>query len=257
MPASASRAAPDGATAPLIQLERVVKRYPRAGGDAGRQKGNDAHAEADGAALDDVTVLHGVDLAVARGEFVALQGTSGSGKSTLLHIIGLLDRPSSGRYLLEGRDVAGLPDDEASAVRNRAIGFVFQSFYLVPYISALDNVLMPGLYSGRSRSALRARGEALLAMVGLQDRARHRPSQLSGGQQQRVALARALINEPSLLLADEPTGQLDAATSREIMTLISDIHQRGATVVLVTHDEATAEYASRRVLVEDGRIVGG
>ncbi len=227
--------------ASLISLEGIAKSYP--------------HMDADDPS-GQTTVLHGVDLSVGAGEFLALQGTSGSGKSTLLHIIGLLDRPTAGRYSLEGRDVSGLPDDERSALRNRKIGFVFQSFYLVPYITALNNVMMPGLYGGISHSVLSKRAKELMDMVGLADRMDYKPSQLSGGQQQRVALARALVNEPSLVLADEPTGQLDSKTSSEIMALLDKVHGQGATVILVTHDEDTASYAKRRLLMEDGRIVG-
>ncbi|TVM16176.1 macrolide ABC transporter ATP-binding protein [Oceanidesulfovibrio indonesiensis] len=226
---------------PLITLEGIEKSYPRleSEGNSGR-----------------TTVLHDIDITVNTGEFLALQGTSGSGKSTLLHIIGLLDRPTAGRYSLEGRDVSGLPDDARSELRNRKIGFVFQSFYLVPYITALDNVMMPGLYGGVSHSALTRRARELMEMVGLSDRMGHKPSQLSGGQQQRVALARALVNEPSLVLADEPTGQLDSRTSGEIMSLLAKVHEQGATVILVTHDEDTASYAERRLRMEDGSIVG-
>ncbi len=201
-------------------------------------------------------VLHKVSLDVAEGEFVALQGPSGSGKSTLLHILGLLERASSGAYLLAGRDVSSLDDDAASDIRNQLIGFVFQSFHLIPYATALDNVLLPGLYDPGARGGeLRRRARELLDRVGLSERETFRPTKLSGGQQQRVALARALINEPRLILADEPTGQLDSATSREIMELLRDVHQAGKTIVVVTHDEETAAFASRRILLEDGRVV--
>ncbi len=201
------------------------------------------------------TVLAGVTLDIAAGEFAAIMGPSGSGKSTLLHILGLLDRPTSGSYRLGGRDTGELDDDALSRLRNQAIGFVFQSFYLVPYATALDNVLLPGLYSDTPGAALRRRGEALLAQVGLTAQAGHKPSQLSGGQQQRVALARALINDPDLILADEPTGQLDSATSAEIMGLLATVNREaGKTVIVVTHDQATAAYARRQILVHDGRI---
>ncbi|KUG29281.1 abc transporter, atp-binding protein [hydrocarbon metagenome] len=201
-------------------------------------------------------VLRDVTLSIAGGEFTAIQGPSGSGKSTLLHILGLLDRPTSGNYFLCGENVATLDDDALSARRNATIGFVFQSFYLIPYASALDNVLLPGMYADTPRHLLRERGLALLEQVGLADRAGHKPSQLSGGQQQRVALARALINNPDLILADEPTGQLDSKTGEEIMALLADINTRaGKTVVVVTHDDATAAYARRRILVHDGRVV--
>jgi len=202
----------------------------------------------------ETTVLKGVSMDIMPGEFVALQGPSGSGKSTLLHIIGLLDRPSSGSYFLRGSDVAGLSDDDQSAARNQLIGFVFQSFYLIPYATALDNVLLPGLYGNEPQAALRERAESILAQVGLSDRMHHKPSQLSGGQQQRVAMARALLNGPALILADEPTGQLDSRTSVEIMDLIAQVNTQGTTIIVVTHDETTAAYAKRRILVQDGRI---
>ncbi|WP_459934866.1 ABC transporter ATP-binding protein [Fundidesulfovibrio butyratiphilus] len=200
-------------------------------------------------------VLRGVSLSIAPGEFVALQGPSGSGKSTLLHILGLLDRPTSGRYLFQGQDIAGLSDDTLSGLRNQSIGFVFQSFYLIAYATALDNVLLPGLYGPRPQAESRKRALALLDRVGLADRAGHKPSQLSGGQQQRVALARALVNDPDVILADEPTGQLDSSTSAEIMDLLAQVNAQGKTIVVVTHDEHTAAYATRRVLVADGRLV--
>jgi putative ABC transport system ATP-binding protein len=219
----------------LITLDDVVKTYLQ-----GEQE---------------VPVLKGISLAIAPGEFVALQGPSGSGKSTLLHILGLLERPSGGRYLLEGADVAGLSDDRLSELRNRTIGFLFQSFYLVPYISALENVILPGLYGPAPGRQLRERAEDLLNQVGLSDRLHFKPGQLSGGQQQRVALARALFNDPRLLLADEPTGQLDSTTSVEILDLLATIHRQGRTLILVTHDEETAARAQRRIVLHDGRVV--
>ena len=192
-------------------------------------------------------VLSGIDLTIRAGEFVALQGTSGSGKSTLLHLLGLLDSPTGGSYRLLGRDVSGLSDDELSRIRNTVLGFVFQSFYLVPYATALENVMLPGMYSDLSQAELRARGLELLGRVGLADRVNFKPANLSGGQQQRVAMARALLNRPRLILADEPTGQLDSATSAEI----------GTTIVLVTHDENVAAQAGRVIRMADGRIVEG
>jgi len=224
-------------THPLVRIADVRRVYPQ--GDL------------------EIEVLKGVSLDIAQGEFVALQGPSGSGKSTLLHILGLLDRPTSGSYELDGRDVSGLCDDEQSEARGRLIGFVFQSFYLIPYITALDNVLLPALYSENAGAQARARAMELLGLVGLSDRMDFKPTQLSGGQQQRVALARALVNSPRMLLADEPTGQLDSTTSREIMELMSAINEQGTTVVVVTHDEATAAYARRRIIVVDGRVSHG
>ena len=200
-------------------------------------------------------VLRGVSLTLERGDFLALVGSSGSGKSTLLHILGVLDRPDAGSYLLNGHDVGGLDDEEASLIRSRFIGFVFQSFYLMPKASALENVMLPGMYTGESFPSMRRRGLALLDQVGLADRAYHTPAQLSGGQQQRVSLARALFNEPDLLLADEPTGQLDAATSKEIMALFKDINASGTSIVVVTHDPQTASGAKRRIRVREGLIV--
>jgi putative ABC transport system ATP-binding protein len=214
--------------------------------DAGRRNGEE------GAGIE---VLKGITLDVPRGDFIALQGTSGSGKSTLLHIIGLLDRPTAGSYSLLGRDVATLDDDHQSDLRNRSLGFVFQSFYLIPYATALDNVILPGLYSGKPRAELVARASALLDEVGLGDRMEFKPSRLSGGQQQRVAMARALLNEPDIILADEPTGQLDSVTSTEIMKLFHAVHQTGKTVVIVTHDEEVAREADRVIKLHDGRIV--
>jgi putative ABC transport system ATP-binding protein len=202
----------------------------------------------------EVPVLSGITMSVERGEFAALQGASGSGKSTLLYIIGLLDRPTQGRYLLAGRDVADLTDDEASDTRNTTTGFVFQSFHLIPYITALHNVLLPGLYTARPRSELTERARDLLDQVGLADRMDFKPGQLSGGQQQRVAVARALLNDPDLILADEPTGQLDSSTSDELMRTLQRINEAGKTVLLVTHDAATADYASRTIHLKDGRI---
>ena len=222
------------ATQPVILLDGIAKSYTQGGMDT--------------------QVLRGVSLSIAPGEFVALQGPSGSGKSTLLHIIGLLDRPTRGRYVLGGQDVSQLDDDALSGLRNKSIGFVFQSFYLIAYASALDNVLLPGLYGGASQAGLRQRAQDLLAQVGLADRMRHKPPQLSGGQQQRVALARAMVNDPGIILADEPTGQLDSKTSSEIMNLFAQVNAQGKTIVVVTHDEETASYASRRIVVLDGRI---
>ncbi len=200
-------------------------------------------------------VLRGISLTLHRGEFLALVGSSGSGKSTLLHILGLLDQPDSGSYALNGRDVAGLDDEEASLVRSRFIGFVFQSFHLMPHASALENVMLPGMYTGERLSSMRKRGLALLDQVGLADRAGHTPAQLSGGQQQRVSLARALFNAPDILLADEPTGQLDAATSEDILSLFQEINASGTSIVVVTHDPLTARAAKRSIRVHDGLVV--
>ncbi|MDD4952057.1 MAG: ABC transporter ATP-binding protein [Desulfovibrionaceae bacterium] len=229
-----------------IRLEGLGKTFVHAPLGPG-----DEHREDHG-----VVVLRDINLTISRGDFVALQGTSGSGKSTLLHLIGLLDRPSQGRYLLEGRDTAELDDDAASAIRNQHIGFVFQSFYLIPYATALENVMLPGMYSDRPQSEIRARAAELLERLGLADRMHFRPSRLSGGQQQRVAMARALLNDPDLILADEPTGQLDSTTSKEIIELFRTVNQTGKTILLVTHDEDVALAARRVIRLSDGRIVG-
>ena len=204
-----------------------------------------------------VEALRGVSLEIEEGEFVAVIGPSGSGKSTLMHILGCLDRPTSGRYLLGEKDVSEISPDERASLRNRQIGFVFQSFNLLPRTPAVENVELPLLYNGGklSRSQRRSRALDMLASLGLSDRALHHPNQLSGGQQQRVAIARALINSPGLLLADEPTGNLDSQTSREIMDLFRHLNrERGLTLVVITHERNIAECASRIVELRDGRV---
>ncbi len=200
-----------------------------------------------------VHALREVSLRVERGEFVAIVGSSGSGKSTLLNVLGLLDAPGEGRYLLDERDVAGLPEDDRARLRNEEIGFVFQSSRLLPRASALENVELPLLYADRPRPREAAR--AALASVGLADRLRHRPGELSGGQQQRVAIARALVNDPALLLADEPTGNLDPAAAGEVMAIFQDLHRAGRTILLVTHDQALAARCGRVARLEGGRLV--
>ncbi len=203
----------------------------------------------------EVEVLKGVNLQIEKADFVAIMGTSGSGKTTLMNIMGCLDTPSSGRYMLADEEVSRLTDDELSVIRNEHIGFVFQNFYLLPYATVLENVMLPTLYRESHKDDVEKRAVEILKLVGLADRAKFRPNQLSGGQQQRVAIARALINEPDLLLADEPTGQLDSATATEIMTLLTTMHQRGTTVVVITHDANIAAYAKRVVQIRDGVIV--
>jgi putative ABC transport system ATP-binding protein len=202
-----------------------------------------------------IVALDAVDLDVARGEFVAVMGASGSGKSTLLHVLGCLDRPTHGSYRLAGRDVAGLSADVRAELRTREIGFVFQSFNLVPRTSALENVELPLVYGGVPPDEQRERARAALRSVGLEGRDAHLPSQLSGGQQQRVAIARALVNRPSLLLADEPTGNLDSRTSREILALFQRLNREGITIVMVTHETDVAAHAGRVVTFRDGHIV--
>src|SRR5262249_54805613 len=203
--------------------------------------------------------LRGVDMVVDAGPFMAVVGASGSGKSTLMNILGLLDRPTSGHYFLEGKDVSGFDRDERAVLRNRKIGFVFQSFNLLPRTTAIENVELPLLYNGRSYSAAERHKKAqeLLAAVGLGERSLHMPNQLSGGQQQRVAIARALVNDPEVLLADEPTGNLDSRTSIEIMDILQRLNrEKRITIVLITHEADIAEYGTRIVQMKDGRILG-
>jgi len=202
-----------------------------------------------------IAAVAGVDLEVRRGEFLAIMGPSGSGKSTLMNIIGCLDRPTAGRYCLDGRDVAKLDDDALADARRLAIGFVFQTFNLLPRLTALQNVELPMIYAGVGGRARRKRASDFLGMVGLAGRVTHRPNQLSGGERQRVAIARSLANEPSLLLADEPTGNLDSKSGAEIVTLLERLHTDGRTIVLITHEQDVAQHAERIVHLRDGRIV--
>ena len=207
----------------------------------------------------DVPVLKGISLTIGKGEYVALMGASGSGKSTLMNILGCLDRPTSGDYLLDGEELGRASGDHRAMVRNRKIGFVFQSFNLLPRTTSLDNVIMPLAYtaSGLSRKECRERGIEMLKRVGLSERIYHYPSQLSGGQQQRVAIARALINHPPVLFADEPTGNLDSRTSEEVMEIFSELNREGITVILVTHSTEIADFAKRSIHIQDGLVVNG
>ena len=202
-----------------------------------------------------VHALKGVSLRIETGEYVAIMGSSGSGKSTLMNIIGCLDRPSSGEYFFGDRSIQGLSPDGLAEIRNKRIGFVFQQFNLLPRMTAMDNVALPLVYANVPPAERKARAEKALRLVGLGDRMNHRPTQLSGGQQQRVSIARALINNPDLLLADEPTGALDSSTSAEIMTLLEELHSNGMTVVLVTHEADIATYARRLVRLKDGLVL--
>ncbi len=205
----------------------------------------------------ELEILHGMNIDVCRGEFVSIVGESGSGKSTLMNIIGALDKPTSGSYYLNGTDMVSVKDKEISHIRNREIGFVFQTYNLIGRMNAQKNVELPMLYAGIGAKERAKRAQELLAMVGMQDRMKHMPNELSGGQKQRVAIARAMANNPSILLADEPTGALDSATSREVMDLFHELHQKqGVTIVLITHNEHLAEESQRIIRISDGRVIG-
>ena len=206
-------------------------------------------------------VLKGINLQVERGEFLAIIGPSGSGKSTLMYIMGCLDKPTEGRYILDGKEVSRLSDDELSRIRGMYIGFVFQSFYLVPYLNALENVLLPTLYIEKSyrkeifsNQSPESKGKELLKELGMEERLYYRPDQLSGGQKQRVAIARALINSPEIIIADEPTGQLDRKSGKAVMEILNELNKQGKTLIVVTHDPEVAKFASRIVKIEDGQL---
>ena len=231
------RAAEAAGTPPVIQMNGIIKRY---------YEGKENELE----------ILHGIDLTVRQGDFVAIVGESGSGKSTLMNIIGALDKPTSGTYLLDGTNVQAMPDSQLSVIRNKKIGFVFQNFNLIGRTSALKNVELPMLYAHVPPRQRTQRAKELLAAVGMAERADHQPNELSGGQKQRVALARAMANDPSLLLADEPTGALDSATSRTVMDIFHRLNrQQGKTIVLITHSQQLAEECPRILTLIDGRIV--
>ncbi len=221
----------------ILSMRQIVKQYPM---------GDEIQ-----------TVLKGIDMDVMKGEFVAVLGPSGSGKSTLMNIIGCLDTPTSGSYTLSGRDVGGLSEDELALVRSKEIGFIFQSFQLLPRQTALENVELPLIYSGVRERERHARAKQMLERVGLSDKMDHYPNQLSGGQQQRVAIARALANHPSILLADEPTGALDQQTGRQVMALFHDLNEEGNTIIMITHDIGIARHAQRIVRLLDGMLTEG
>ncbi len=204
-----------------------------------------------------VRALSGVDMVIHKGEFVAIMGPSGSGKSTLMHIIGCLDRPTEGEYYLDDTLVSRMPKSALAAVRNRKIGFVFQSFNLLPHLNILKNVELPLMYGGMSYGKRRQKAREILESVGLGDRLKHKPTELSGGQRQRVAIARAIVNDPSILLADEPTGNLDSQAGGDILEIFNKLHQEGNTVIMVTHDQAIAQRANRIIKIIDGKIVDG
>ncbi|MFD2177121.1 ABC transporter ATP-binding protein [Veronia pacifica] len=220
---------------PLVKLTDIQKFY--AGGET------------------EVRALDGVDLTINKGEYLAILGPSGSGKSTLMNVLGCLDKPTGGDYWLDGEDVASLSPDQLAGLRSRKIGFVFQSFNLLEYASALDNVALPLVYSGVSARERRTRAAEMLTKVGLGERIHHKPNQLSGGQKQRVAIARALVNRPQIIFADEPTGALDSKSGAEIEALFNDLHQEGKTLIMVTHDNALAERTRRVITIKDGKII--
>lgn len=219
---------------PIIEIKNITRDFPL---------GNEI-----------VHVLKGIDLTINKGEYVALMGPSGSGKSTLMNLLGCLDTPTGGTYVLNGKRVSEMQDEELAEIRNKEIGFVFQTFNLMPRTTALDNVALPMVYAGYSKNDRTERATEVLTQVGLADRMDHKPNQLSGGQRQRVAVGRALVNKPSIILADEPTGNLDSKTSLEIMTLFDDIHANGNTVILVTHEEDVAQHAHRIIRLRDGVV---
>ena len=221
--------------APLIDFRNVYKIY--------RMGDTEVHA------------IDGISMSIERGEFVAIVGQSGSGKSTCMNIIGCLDVPTSGQYLLAGQDVGGLDDDDLAAIRNKMLGFIFQQYNLLPKMSVLENVEVSLMYAGVPKSERDVRAKKTLARVGLADKLKNRPAQLSGGQQQRVSIARALAGNPSVILADEPTGALDSRTGREVLALLQDLHREGNTIVLITHDNSIARKAERIIRLEDGRVI--
>lgn len=221
----------------LLKLEELYKKYSQNNGEIS------------------VTALENINLCVEEGEFVSIMGTSGSGKSTMMNILGCLDKPTSGLYFLDGEDVSKYTDSKLAEIRNKKIGFVFQSFNLLPKLTALENVELPMVYAGASRKARQERAMTALEKVGLEKRVKHKPNELSGGQRQRVAIARALVNDPSIIMADEPTGNLDSKSTIEIMEIFQGLNNEGKTVVMVTHEPDVAQYTKRIVLFKDGQII--
>lgn len=221
----------------LLKLEELYKKYSQDNGEIS------------------VTALENINLCVEEGEFVSIMGTSGSGKSTMMNILGCLDKPTSGLYFLDGEDVSKYTDSKLAEIRNKKIGFVFQSFNLLPKLTALENVELPMVYAGASRKARQERAMIALEKVGLEKRVKHKPNELSGGQRQRVAIARALVNDPSIIMADEPTGNLDSKSTIEIMEIFQGLNNEGKTVVMVTHEPDVAQYTKRIVLFKDGQII--
>ncbi|PIP55098.1 MAG: macrolide ABC transporter ATP-binding protein [Bacteroidetes bacterium CG23_combo_of_CG06-09_8_20_14_all_32_9] len=218
----------------IIKLQKIYKYYP--------------------IGTEVVKALRNINLTILRNEYVAIMGPSGSGKSTLMNLLGCLDTPSYGQYFLNNKDVSRMSDNELAKVRNKEIGFVFQTFNLMPRYNALENVILPLVYAGKNKSERNTLGINVLNSVGLSDRMKHKPNELSGGQRQRVAIARAMVNNPTIILADEPTGNLDSITSFELMRLIDDIHKKGNTIILVTHEEEIAHFAHRIIRLKDGRV---
>ncbi|MDJ0510269.1 MAG: ABC transporter ATP-binding protein [Crocosphaera sp.] len=235
LPLNKDLAQPDNSNHTIIQLEEIGKFYGR------------DHTR--------VTALDNISLTIEKGEYCTIMGASGSGKSTLMNVMGCLDRPNSGRYYLDSLDVSRLPDRDLAVVRNQKIGFVFQQFHLLPQMTALENVVLPMIYGGVSPQERRSRGLEALEKVGLGNRVNNKPNQLSGGQQQRVAIARAIVNNPMLLLADEPTGALDSQTTDEVLAIFEGLHQAGITVVVVTHESEVARHSERVIWFRDGRVV--
>lgn len=239
-----------------MQPTELAPTLPTASGDPARQAVRlENVTKVYGVGETTVHALAGVNMTVRQGEYCAIMGASGSGKSTVMNVIGCLDRPTSGRYFLDGQDVASLEDDALAHIRNRKLGFVFQQFHLLPQLTALENVMLPMIYANVSKEERRDRAIEALTQVGLADRMQNKPTQLSGGQQQRVAIARSIVNRPVLLLADEPTGALDSHTTQDVLGIFEDLHQRGMTIVVVTHEDDVGKRAERVIWFRDGKVI--